>query len=129
MIEATSRTSSCCGCTIKPRDCASEARLGGVSVRAYGRHDDGSGLGEQDRQLAPDSLRRAGDDDDAAAKIEAPRRGGNRRGLVSLSDTKASLSDDGNDRRSNAAPVAPIIPARRAESLARGPRRRSRTDP
>ena len=45
--------------------------VGGVSVRAYGRHDDGSGLGEQDGQLAPDSLRCAGDDDDATAEIEA----------------------------------------------------------
>ena len=52
-------------------------RLGGevgkVGVRAYGRHDDRTGLGEQDGQFAPDSLRRAGDDDDAPAEIEAPR--------------------------------------------------------
>ena len=46
-----------------------------VSVCAYGRHDDGSGLGEQRRQLTPNSLGRARDDDDATAEIEAPRRG------------------------------------------------------
>jgi hypothetical protein len=48
-----------------------------VNVRAYSRHDDRSGLGEQNRQLAPDSLGRASDDDDVADEIEAPRRSGN----------------------------------------------------
>jgi hypothetical protein len=51
-------------------------QVGEIGVGACGRDDDRSGLGQQAGQFAPDSLRRAGDYDDAAAEIEAPSDGG-----------------------------------------------------
>jgi hypothetical protein len=54
----------------------------GVGVRAHSRNNDGSCLGEQDGQLATDTLRRPDNDDDAIAEIEAPRHRAKRRGMI-----------------------------------------------
>ena len=83
---------------------------GGVGVRAYGRHDDGAGLGEQDGQLAPDSLRRAGDDDDAALQIEPSRSGGR----PARTDRFAARTPCFPSRRHGSRPSANAAPVRRS---------------
>ena len=101
----------------------------GVGVRAHSWNNDGSCLGEQDRQLAPDALRRPRDDDDTITKIEATRRGAKRRHRLVFAIRHVSLSFRAATIARQADLFGWINPAQRVELRVRGPRRRSRTGP